>query len=317
VGWNLGTLREVAGGAKDYAEAVSQMTRGKKPDFTYRMAYDASLVFVVGLLGAITQYVRTGKGPQELKDYYFPKTGGLDSHGDPTRISFPSYMKDLYHYTQAPVKTITNKLNPILSTIGQMLENKDFYGTKIRNEDDPLTKQAMSEAVYILKQITPFSIRNMQKNLETGNKSLFDTVGPWVGITPAPYDINQTKAEKLAHEIAASHQSIGGRTQEQMERSKLLNDLTRQYRMSDPKATDNLYEAYQQGLISHRQMQNVVVNARLTPLQRMVRNFTLEETERVYAKANDEEKAQIEHILQRKLASRERGHVSVGATSAE
>lgn len=309
VGWNLGTLRELGGGVKDYIEAGADVAQGKKPEFSYRMAYVAALPIVVGMLGAIAQYLRTGKGPQTLKDYYFPQTGGTDVAGDPHRVALPSYMKDIYHYTQAPVKTVTNKLNPLLSMIAQMLENKDYYGTKIRNEDDPLVKQVQSEVMFMLKQATPFSIRNMQKNLQTGNHSLFDTVGPWVGITPAPYDIDQTKAEKAAHEIAMSHQSIGGRTEAQAQTSRLLSELTRNYKMGDPKATDHIFEAYQQGLISHRQMQNVITNAELTPLQRMVKGMTLPEAERIYGKATDEEKAQIDRIVERKRETQQKEYV--------
>lgn len=310
VGWNLGTLRELAGGAVDYADAIKDTVMGKKTEFTYRMAYLAALPVIVGTLGAIMQYIRTGKGPQEAKDYFFPRTGGVDEHGDPHRIALPSYMKDIYHYSQSPVTIVLNKLNPLLAMMAQMFENKDFYGTKIRNEDDPLVKQAMAEVAYIAKQAIPFSIRNMQKNQQAGNKSLFDTVGPWVGITPAPYDIDQTKAEKLAHEISMSHQEIGGRTEEQMERSRLISDLTRQYKTGDPKATENLYKAYEMGAISHRQMEQVIVHSSLTPLQRSVKNMTLEETERVYAKANDEEKSQIESMLNRKRVAREREFVN-------
>lgn len=303
-GWNVGTARELLGGTKDLGEYILNAAKGDKTEMTNKNAYIIALPFLVGLLGAITCYLRTGKGPKELKDYYYPPTGGVDEHGDPHRMALPSYMKDVYSYTQHPVRTVTNKLSPLISMVAQMLENKDYYGTKIANEDDPAVRQVASEVAFMLKQMTPFSIRNMQKNLETQNKSLLDTIGPWVGITPAPYDIDQTKAEIKAHDILASHQQIGGRTEEQMERSRLISDLMRQYRRGDPKATDNLFTAYQSGLISHRQMQNVIINANLTPLQRMVKGMTLEETEQVYAKSNDEEKAQIERYLDRKKASR-------------
>lgn len=303
VGWNLGTVRELAGGGADYAENLAKLIRGKDPEFTYRMSYVAALPILVGMMGAIVQYLRTGKGPQELKDYFFPKTGGLDAAGDAHRVTLPSYMKDVYHYAESPVGTVTAKLSPILSMMAQMMQNKDYYGEKIRNEDDPLVRQVASEAAYILKQVTPFSIRNMQKNLETQNKSLFDTVGPWVGITPAPYDIDQTKAEKLAHEIAASHQPIGARTHEQVERSRLVSDLTRQYKRGDPAAVDNLLKAYQEGRISHRQMQNVIIHSSMTPLQRMANGFSVEETQRIYNSASDAEKGQLDRILMKKKAT--------------
>jgi hypothetical protein len=313
VGWNLGTIRELAGGAVDYVEAVKDAASGKKPEFSYRMAYFAALPIVTGILGAMIQYLRTGKGPQEMKDYWFPRTGGVDANGEPARMSLPSYMKDLYHYTQAPIKTITNKVNPIISIVAQMLENKDYFGTKIRNEDDPLVKQVASEASYMLRQSMPFSIRNMQRNQETGNKSLFDTIGPWVGITPAPYDINQTKAEKLAHEIAASHQTIGGRTEAEANRSRLMGQLARQYKAGDPKAQENIYKAYQSGQISRTQMRNVIVHSSMTPIQRMVHGMSLEEIERVYTKSDEDEKAQIENVLRRKEMNQQRQFVQTGA----
>jgi hypothetical protein len=306
VGWNLGTIRELGGGVID---AMKQPFEGKNAEVTDKMGHLIALPILVGALGAMIQYLKTGKGPQTLKDYYFPQTGGMDAAGDPHRSALPSYMKDIYHYTQDPLKTITNKLSPLLSTISEMLENKDYYGTKIHNEDDPLVKQAMAEAMFLAKQLTPFSIRNMQKNLETGNRSLFDTVGPWVGITPAPYDIDQTKAEKAAHEIMMSHQAIGGRTEEQAQRSHLLSELTRNYKMGDPNAVDHIQEAYQKGLISHKQMQDVIVHAGMTPLQRMVKGMTLEEAERVYGKANDEEKAQIGRMVERKRETKEKEYV--------
>ena len=115
----------------------------------------------------------------------------------------------------------------------------------------------------------------MKQNLNTDNRSLPDVIGPWIGITPAPYDINQTKAEKLAHEIAASHQEIGGRTQEQADRSRLVSDLMKQYRRGDPGSTDLIFAAYQTWHISHHQMTEILRDSNKTPLQRMAQRFTI------------------------------------------
>ena len=307
VGWNLGTIRELGGGAIDFAKMPF---KGKDAEVTYKMAHLLALPMLVGLLGAMVQYLRTGKGPQEAKDYFFPKTGGIDENGDPHRMALPSYMKDLYHYKTDPLQTIKNKLNPLLEVIAQMLENKDFYGTKIRNEDDPLVKQVQAEGAFIAKQMTPFSIRNMAKNLQSGNISLLDRLGPWVGITPAPYDIDQTEAEKTAHEIAMSHQEIGGRTSEQEQRGHLVRELTRQYKLGNPDATTHMLTAFQQGLISHSEMRSIIANSEMTPLQRMVKGMTLDEAERVYAKATPEEKAQIGAMVERKQVNKAKEFVT-------
>jgi hypothetical protein len=310
VGWNLGTIREIGGGVKDYAQATKDILSGKKTEFTPRMGYVSALPIVAGLFGAIYQYLRTGKGPEELKDYYFPKTGGVDANGDPNRIAPPTYMKDVYHYTKEPVRTVTNKLNPLLSIMAQMFNNKDYYGVTIRNQEDKVVQQALSEAMFTIKQMEPFGFRNMRNQAATGNRSLLDTIQPWIGITPAPWDINQTKAEKLAHEISASKISIGGRTQEQADRSKLLRQLEVGFQTGSPDATNNLIDAYQKGKISAQQMRNVIITSKMTPLQRQAHSFTYKEIKAVYDKANDDEKQQLENMMKRKEISSKRGWVT-------
>ena len=75
VGWNLGTIRELAGAGVDAANVL----RGRAPENEHRLAYAAALPIVAGLMGAIYQYAHTGKGPAELKDYFFPKRERTES----------------------------------------------------------------------------------------------------------------------------------------------------------------------------------------------------------------------------------------------
>lgn len=309
VGWNLGTVREVGGGAVDTVKFIKNLATGKKDEFSYRMAYLFALTFLTGMVGSMYQYLRTGKGPKDAKDLFFPQTGGLDNGGDPQRVSLPTYMKDLYHYSVAPGKTVMNKLHPLLAMMAQMYGNKDFYGVKIRNEDDPLIKQILSEATYLAKQMEPFGLRNMQNNIGSGNKSMLDVIQPWIGITPAPYDINQTDAEKIAHRISAGKVAIGGRTQAEADRSKLLQVLSREFAQDDPNAKNDLMEAYRTGKISYKQMEHVVVSAKMPPLLKQVRSFTYDELKAVYDKGTPEEKALLEQTLQRKKFTAENSYV--------
>jgi len=291
VGWNLGTIRELGGGAIDIARIP------KDKELSYRAAYFFALPIVVGIASAVYQYLRTGQGPQDLKDYFYPRNGGLDQNGMPNRISLPSYMKDLYHYSQAPLQTVLNKLNPVLAMLQQMYQNKDFYGVKIRNEDDPVVRQVASEVAYIVKQMEPFGLRNMQRNVQTGNKSLADIVEPWIGITPAPYDINQTKAEKVAHRINAEKAAIGGRTQAQADHAVLMRQLSNGLVAKTPTAESDMMTAFKNGLISTNDMTNLIRESRMTPLQRLTSRMSAEELQRVYDVATPEEKAQIETSL--------------------
>ena len=309
VGWNHGLLRLAIGSATDAASIANDATHGRTPtsDKFNRLKYWIGSAMFVFTANALYQYLKTGKGPSEAKDYVFPKDGGVDDRGNPTRhIPFQNYFKDLYHMGTHPVTTVQNKLQPMWAIISEALTNKDYFGTKIINEDDPLVKQIGNEVRFLAKSVLPFSVTNMQRNLDQGNKSIESVIGPWVGDIPAPYDIDQTAAMRKAHDIIASHQEIGGRTQEQAERSRLIGELSRQYRRDDPKAMDNIFKAYQEGAISHRQMQNIITQSKLTPLQRMVKNMSAEEAEQVYSKANDVEKEQIQMIVERKDLNKKR-----------
>lgn len=302
VGWNHGLIRLMVGGAKDLIDLTKAIATGKKLPKSYRFSYWISSGILTFMLNALYQKWKTGQGPTELKDYVFPKNGRLDSNGSPARsIPFQTYFKDLYHIKTAPINTLTNKLNPLWAMVYQAYINKDFYGAKIRNEDDLIMKQLLSEIKFAGRFVQPFSYRNMIHNLDDKNRSIESVVGPWLGDTSAPYDINQTEAEKLAHEYQVSHQQIGGRTQEQIDKSRLVRQFENRYKEGDPDVQDEMIKAYKQGLISKTQMRNVYIRANMTPLQKAVQHLTAEETQRVYDKASDEEKAQIQRQLDKKV----------------
>ena len=81
VGWNLGSVREIAGGGVDAAKAVADMARGKRPELTSRMAYTIAMPIITGLYGAILNYAMTGQGPQSLLDYFVSAHGRVGCVG--------------------------------------------------------------------------------------------------------------------------------------------------------------------------------------------------------------------------------------------
>ena len=295
VGWNLGTIREVGGGVYDLAKTAANAVRGKNPELSYRSSYLIALPIVAGIYGAIYQYLRTGKGPEELKDYYFPKNGALDRNGDPARDSLPTYMKDLYHYYQAPGKTIMNKLAPQNAIIAQMLANKDFYGTEIRNVDENPVKQILEVMKYGAIQATPFGIRNVQK---ANKKDTAAKILPFVGIVPAPYDVNATPAERVAYEISQGKRAIGSRTQAQAEKSKLKADLRNDYKETG--SLENMEKARSEGKISSDEFRSIKDAAKEDPLVRSTKSFSVYEMARVIKKANDKEKKVLIKIFKEK-----------------
>jgi hypothetical protein len=194
VGWNLGTIREIAGSGVDGANMVRDMVRGRAPDFTARMAYTIAMPVVTGVIGAMLTYALTGHGPQSLLDYFYPPTGNQGPNGE-DRLSIPGYIKDVIAYSKAPVQTIMNKLQPLLEVEEEIRHNKDYYGGSIYDPQRD-TSEAGAYANYMLNQALPFSVRATMKNRQEGDSLGAQALSFW-GIQPAPQSIvNPQKEEK-------------------------------------------------------------------------------------------------------------------------
>ncbi|MBF0458158.1 MAG: hypothetical protein HQK99_09715 [Nitrospirae bacterium] len=302
VGWNLGSFREMLGGVKDIGNAGVRLAKGEKPTgdmMSYRASYLIGMPIMVGLMGAATQYLITGKGPDDLKDLYFPKTGNLDEHGRPERVTLPSYMKDIASYTQKPGQTLANKLHPALELVAEMLHNKDFYGTKIRNEDDGAIQQMLSLAEHVGKGFIPFAARGVQRGMKLNNGQVnAKTLLPMVGITQAPTYINQTPAERMMSNMIQAKMPQTGRTQEQQDKHDLKQSIERQMRINPQAAQQMLKDNADK--LSTRDRLDIMKSRTQTPLTSAVSHLGFDEAVKVYQVATDDEKQKLRPLLQKK-----------------
>jgi hypothetical protein len=194
VGWNVGTVREIAGGLGDTARFGVEAARlaggkGGRPDFTPRMSYVPAIALMAGLLGAILYYLWHGHAPRKLKDYYAIP----DAHG--RRWALPSYMKDMYHYGTDPLGTMRGKIHPLLTLTWEMLSNKDYFDHPIRNRHHSAVKQALELAEYAAKTFEPIALRSgtrpgQRRDLRDTEEKLL----PIIGITRAPKSIDNPRA---------------------------------------------------------------------------------------------------------------------------
>lgn len=220
VGWNIGTFRELGGGLIDYGKAIKQIATGhyKDAEFTHRMSYVVAAPIVAGFIGGAIHYMMTGEQPQDLKDYFFPKTGGKDEQGNDARVSLPSYMKDVFAYQndihdaialRQPVtalRTVLNKVHPEIGMISEMLQNKDYYGTKIVGDNDNFLEKF---AEHSAQAFIPFGVRGIMRNIENEGMSAKSTL-PFIGITPAPKTLNQSDASKLIQSYTDQSKTVSG-----------------------------------------------------------------------------------------------------------
>jgi hypothetical protein len=175
------------------------------------------MVLMYGLAGALYMYARTGKRPEELKDYFFPKNGETDSSGRPVRVSIAGYFKDLYAVMHAlpgsAWETAKHKLHPLLAVLADILSNEDFYGTEIRDSDDPLVTQLRDVLAYVVREFKPIALQ--QSQAQPTGASFGKKAEAFLGVTKAPASVTRSDVEQYLRDIAPPTH----RTKEQAEQA--------------------------------------------------------------------------------------------------
>lgn len=303
VGWNLGTLRELGGGAMDTAKfAKDALTPGDKAEFTHRMGYTMALPMLTGVLGATYQYLKTGQGPQELRDYFFPKTGEKDPQGRDVRLTIPTYMKDVYHYAHDPVGTIEGKVHPAISMTIQAINNKDFFGRDIRNSDDPVVKQLLDEAKFFGENLTPIGVRQFRQSRAAGT-STTEQAANFVGVTRAPAWIGESAAEQLAGKLAGDKfkSSSAPDAKVVQDRKNIQTAMRNGDESQKARAKAKLSEMVTSGEITQKQKQNLLRGVDHTYLENALSHLDAREAMRVFKSATPEERLEIHEAVQKKI----------------
>jgi hypothetical protein len=308
VGWNLGTIREVGGGIIDTGKFLrNALTPKQTAEFTRRMGYTISLPIITGLIGATYQYLRTGKGPQELRDYFFPKTGEKDPQGRDVRLNLPTYMKDVYHYGHDPVGTVVGKVHPMASMSYEMLRNKDYFDRDIRNADDPLVKQMQEEAKFFVQNASPIGVRQFEQASAAGETTA-EKAANFVGVTRAPAWVGETAAEQLAGKLAGdkfkSTKSPDSDLIAQKGRIQVaLRTGNEEQKQAAMDALDALVEAEK---VTPQQRKNLIKGTEHSYLDNAVSHLDAVEAMRVFQIASPKERLDIGEQVKLKI---ERAHL--------
>lgn len=319
VGWNVGDIRELGGGALDTITAPVRMVRALKgprgladnPVVTKRMAYTFALPLMVGTLGAMYQYMATGQHPRDMMDLFMPRTGRLKSDGSEERVMLPTYMKDIAPLALATarhgvrglvsrgVEMGSNKLHPLFDMIGKMWQNKDYYGVQIANPDDPLTTWAKQEAAYVLKQFVPFSVRGFQQR----EGPIGAKIQGVAGIMPTPRELTQSAAEELAAKLYVAQLPQGARSQKAADKSQVQRDIVDLKNQKDPAFYDRLHAALRSGAIQPQNVAQILARSRVTPLMFHLQRLTAEQSMQVWDLAAPQERVQMRPVIISKIAN--------------
>lgn len=209
VGWKHGTERELGGAVADVPSSMKGIVTGE--GISPRLAYALALPAVAAFFGSIYQYLMTGSGPDDDRDLMAPRTGGTNKDGTPERIQLPTYMKDVQSYTnradEGPLRLGMNavsvtkgKLHPLLTSMIDLMNDKDFFGKAIFDPRDKGMKPYADAAKHILGGFEPMSIANLHK--QGADVSASKGVQSFFGLTPAPSHVTHTGDQQRAAEDA-------------------------------------------------------------------------------------------------------------------
>jgi hypothetical protein len=299
VGWDLGSLREYGGGALvDLPRQAAKALRGQRPELTSRLAFTIATPITIGIFGGMVHYLMTGKAPQKTEDYFFPGPEG-------DKVSFPSYMKDYFSFKEHPMRTVVNKLHPTWSQMSDLYNNSDFYGTEIVHPGDSTFKQGMDILKWYGQSWEPLSMKGIQTRIERGEPVSGATTGLF-GFMPAPGWVSQTKAEKLAVDLASREWKKGPRTSSDAERFALVQKFERQVGSGKKIDMSELTQAWKDKRIQDTDIAKIYSNYNVPKLQREFKELNLPDALAVMREADPNERVQLKSLLLEKYGQLER-----------
>jgi len=253
VGWNYGDIRELAGAGRNIGEIVEKLLKGEKvkpKDISNRLLFVISLPIVVGMYGAVINYL-LGQKPEKLYDYFFIKTGRRTPSGAPERILIASYIKDWLALKEEKLLTmLKNKASPLINDVIQLIQNKDYWGREIYSPDDGLDKILKDAAKYLVKSFIPFSLQGVARREEAG-ETTWRKYLPLFGIIPAPTYATATEAEKYI--LEKFRQTKGKVFREAVERLEEKREVAKLWRQGKKKeAIRKLKEMIKEGKMTLR-----------------------------------------------------------------
>jgi hypothetical protein len=317
-GWTGGNIWLLGKMAIDTLRLFRDIYKEKKlPDHlplshTYNLAMLLTSMVISGMLSSIftTTEEDLKKGeiyiPKGL-DFLFFRTGNLDERGNPERFMSPSYLKDYYAYWKHPGKTLFHKQHPLTTLVSDLLIfNKDYYGTEIMHRDDPAWTQAWQGLKYAGKNLLPFSVQGIIKQVNR-KASPEATVLPAIGEMPAPARMADTKFQEYAYNLASNKREWKTRTQEQTEKAQLKNQLEMELRKKSPEAKQDIVDAVKERKISAKDRQYIQEKAKENPIVRSVKSadMTLDELAKgITELATPAEKAILKPLFKKKLMNK-------------
>jgi len=303
VGWNLGSWREFGGGIVETLTLPLRLGKNESL-ITRKMAYTFASGVNYAIQGAVIGFLVSGRWPWDwddeetsLKDCFFPRTGYFNADGSPERLVFPNYAKEWYAWGTRPVVTLGHKLNPLWGRAVDLARNEDFYGTEIRDKDDPATKQALDVLKYTAESFVPFTVRNLHRFRAAGESVPRATVTALTGITAAPAYVARSDAQAALYAFTRDSMPRGTRTKAQAEKAEVRRDAITLLRSGKTVGADA------RGKFTDDEWARIERQGKLPAFTARFESLPLRQALNVYMLANKAERAKSYPLLLRKYFS--------------
>jgi hypothetical protein len=195
-GWETGTARAALGGAGSFLKNPKSLSI-TSPDFHPNAAFPFAFAITTATVGSIYQFLKTGEMPKDVRDPFFPRTGGTAARtNEPERAVMPGYLKDIHGWWHGLMghegmaanasQQLYNKLAMVPRATWDTMANKDWAGQQIYNPNDPLHEKMREYLNYVQRNMSPI----IEQQVAGGQKGTGISKGEAAfGIRHAPADI--------------------------------------------------------------------------------------------------------------------------------
>ena len=282
---------------------------GNNPWMTNRLANNAASYLIYGLIGTITTYLLTGKTPETPLDMISIRTGEKDHHGKDVRYMIPGYAKEHIEETMAVLALLhadpgpaydyfTSKVNPLGSSINEILHNSDWKGNQIYNQLPGFVnsgKRAWQITRHELEEFRPFSILRAIKLFREGQG--LSSLLPFLGAQTAPGILSNTTAET----VAMKYMNMHGQKSRTPENATLEERRKEAIMAMEAGDRSKILEMLANGEISRGQFKAAVGIRHGSWLQSMTKRLEPSQMIEVYKAGTDAEKEEVASVIRIKL----------------
>jgi hypothetical protein len=249
LGWQLGFLREYGGAATDLGEALTK--GGSLADKARAGLLDRplfTLFYTTQALayGGLLTYAMTGKHPQQLLDYVYPRVG-TNKDGSAKRVSTMFYPREFWaiadHVKNQGVLSglgslVRSKSSGVIGMATEGVTGLNSFGEEIRDPNAPVYKQLEQTLANSLKEFEPISLEAIQRQ----GQGLVSKPGALsvAGFTPAPRYVTETPAQSFIQRIYAKYYQSKETPYDRVQKSSEVRELRKAYTDADQEKFDSI-----------------------------------------------------------------------------